>query len=348
MNENTNVDLLNCNYAKTILMILIVICHSAAFWTGKWFTADPIYDCTLLAWLSNWLGTFHVHCFCLISGYIFFYLKYEKNSVKYNNFLIFIKTKFKRLVLPYIFIAVVWVVPITECFFHQTIKDIIIKYVFAVSPSQLWFLIMLFDVFLIFYMLSSFLCKHLFLGIIILLTFYGIGVAMSAFLPNVFSVFTAFKFLIFFYLGFIIRKHHLLLYLKKLPSVLWILLDIVFVILYNKYVSAVGILSIPCTLFINIFGAVASFSVLQSIACRVDWNIRYFRLLCKHSMTIYLLHQQIIYFTVKWLNSVLNPYLHFLANFVFAFVVSLVISMIMHRFRLTSYLLGENYDPKLY
>lgn len=63
--------LYNCYFVKMVLMLLIIVGHSASFWTGEWFTHDPIFECPGLSILSKWLGSFHTFTFVLVSGYIF-------------------------------------------------------------------------------------------------------------------------------------------------------------------------------------------------------------------------------------------------------------------------------------
>ena len=58
-------------------------------------------------------------------------------------------------------------------------------------------------------------------------------------------------------------------------------------------------------------------------------------------MPMYLFHQQIIYFTIYWLNGKVNPYLHAGINFVAALVGSFIISSILMRWKVTRFLIGE-------
>ena len=138
-----------CNFAKTVLMLFVVLCHSAAFYAGNWFTVCPASATnTLLGTLATWLGTFHVQGFTLISGYIYYYIKNEKKG--YQDFSKYITNKFKRLLIPYISISLFWVIPFGILFYSYGSVDILIKYVLGESPSQLWFLLMLFNVFVIY------------------------------------------------------------------------------------------------------------------------------------------------------------------------------------------------------
>lgn len=138
-----------CNFAKTVLMLLVVLCHSAAFYGGNWFRVCTVSETNeVLAILSSWLGTFHVEGFTLISGYIYYYIKYEKEG--YQDFRKYIKNKFKRLLVPYIAISLFWVIPIRTFFYSYSLIDVVKDYALGESPSQLWFLLMLFNVFVIY------------------------------------------------------------------------------------------------------------------------------------------------------------------------------------------------------
>ena len=84
----------NCNFAKTILMVIIIFYHSILFWRGSWFDIiQPTEGSSLLKYTAIWLNTFHVHTFTLISGYIYYNVRYEKQ--KYNDMKKFIINKIK-------------------------------------------------------------------------------------------------------------------------------------------------------------------------------------------------------------------------------------------------------------
>lgn len=91
----------------------------------------------------------------------------------------------------------------------------------------------------------------------------------------------------------------------------------------------------------HVFGALMSFFVLQWLATKVNWKNKLFRIFSKQSMAIYLFHQQIIYFTIIWLNGKVNPYLNAIVNFIVALVLSSLISTLLMRFKVTRVLIGE-------
>lgn len=337
-------ELYNCDFAKTILMIMVVFYHSILYWRGNWFVGIPEFKAPLLGEFAKWLNCIHVYGFTLISGYIFYYCKYEKN--KYQKFFLLVRNKIKRLIIPYAFISMVWVIPITSFFQKIKFNDIVRNYFLGRSPSQLWFLLMLFDVFIIFYIISDFFVKHNFLGFLILAILYYLGVEESKALPNYFMIWTACEFLFIFGVGFKIRQFGST-NLKRVPGIGWFILQILF---YNfkiyvdrhLYIPILRILQPGLLLILYIIGAIMIFIILQKIANRIKWDNKYFEFLNRRSMTVYLFHQQIIYFFIWKFNGLINPWVHAGINFVCSILISLIIATILMKFKITRKLIGEN------
>lgn len=153
-----------------------------------------------------------------MSGYIFQYLKYEKD--KYQKFLLFIVNKAKRLLVPYAFVAIIWVIPISYALFSYTSKDIIFKYLLCTGPSQLWFLWMLFDIFCFVWIISNWL-KNDFIAIFISCIAWLIGYVCGTRFPNIFCIWTAFNYLPFFILGMKLREKNTC-FLYKVPTILFV------------------------------------------------------------------------------------------------------------------------------
>lgn len=154
MFERNDYELNNCTFVKTVLMILVCVVHCTDFWTGEWFKVVPVYKESIgLDWFSNYIGTFHVYAFIFVSGYLFQFMKNERMG--YSKYKPFILNKCKRLIVPYIFVSIVWVIPITMYFYNFTIKQVFINYILCTSPSQLWFLWVLFDIFIMIWPLTN-------------------------------------------------------------------------------------------------------------------------------------------------------------------------------------------------
>ena len=343
ISTNNQTELSNCSFVKTILMLLVVIYHCILYWNGNWFVGQPVYVSKVLAVTAQWFNTFHIYGFALVSGYLFYYLKHEKG--RYERFWPFIINKTKRLLVPYAFISVVWAIPFAIYFYNYSFKEVFINYALGTSPSQLWFLLMLFWVFVIFYPLSGFLKNRNFVGVIVVLFLYGLGILASTILPNAFQILRAFTYLPVFFVGFKLRQFSSY-YLRKIPIMVWVVSDLVLFFLYRLITEMDGIvfslLKYAVSFALNIIGALMAFVVLQRIADRVKWKEnKIFNIITEKSMPIYLFHQQVIYITIVMFNGSVNPYIHSIINFVVAMIVSILISLSLMRYKVTRFLIGE-------
>lgn len=334
----------NCKFVKTILMIFIVAYHSCIFWAGGWIPGIVLHTkAPLLVNFAGWLSTFHIYGFTLISGYLFYFLRCEKG--KYTNFIPFVINKAKRLLVPYAFVSAIWAIPSAVYYLQYNCYDVVKRFVLGASPSQLWFLLMLFFVFMIFYPLSDFLEKHNVGGALTVLAIYGIGLAGAQVLPNIFQIFRACMYLPLFWLGFKIRQFGSEA-LMRIPSLVWITVDVLLFILI-QYLSVfdatiIKLLNPGFSFLLHIIGALMAFVVLQKLANRVNWKeSKVFSLLSKNSMPVYLFHQQVIYVFISLLNGAINPYLHAVINFIGAMGISLLLSTLLMKFEWTRFLIGE-------
>lgn len=343
--ETKNVMLKNSEFVKEVLMLLVILGHAVHFWTGDWFTNNPFYESESLATLSNWIVSFHIYAFVLVSGYIFAFKKWEGGYPKYKQF---IANKTKRLLVPYAFVAMIWVVPISQYFMKCNKVEVLKKYVLCINPSQLWFLWMLFWVFMIAWPLWKWLSSSVYIGTVIAIVLFCIGVVGSKVIPNVFCIWTAFLYMPYFYIGIYIRleqEKKEKVWIEKIPLFFWVLAEIVIYIL-NLMVAKGKIgfshFVIITEFAVHMVGAITAFLVLQRIAERVNWRKkRLCVVLAKYSMPMYLFHQQLIYFSIFWLNGKVHPYINAGVNFVVAIMGSMIISWILMKFKITKLLIGE-------
>lgn len=337
-------ELVNCSFIKTILMFLVILVHSTDYWTGTWFTAIPLAAPNpVLSFFSDFVGSFHVYTFILISGYIFGYLKNEKKS--YNDFSLFMKNKVKRLIVPYLSASLLWVIPITQFFFHYDFQTIASKYILATNPSQLWFLWVLFDIFVMIWPISHFIHGDISMTIICIV-FYLFPFAVSSKVPNLFCILSSFRYFPFFVLGMKIREKPTGQF-YKLPTVAYILLYCIFFFLKNIISEDGGLiykaLHSGFSFLTHFTGAAMGFFVFQKAAQMLNERGKGKRLssVGKNMMVIYLLHQQIIYFVIYIVNGKVNLISNVILNFFCSFIISYLISSVLLRYKLTRFLVGE-------
>ena len=349
LNENkyafdrqTEVD--NCSFVKCCLMFLVVLYHSVLFYTDiDWFIGKPLYSVDLFKLFANWSHTFLMYAFTLVAGYLYFYLRYEKG--KYQQLKGFFVNKIKRLIVPYIFVCIIWVVPVTCLFFDYTAVDIFRKYILGTAPSQLWFLWMLFDVFMVVYFMSDAIYRSNVLSIIVSLAGIVMGIVGSKLFPNVFCIWTGFSYIAYFILGCKIRQYGSDS-LNRIGIVTWVLAHTVLYVAvsYLKYFNGLlfKISGFGLNVILQLIGAVMAFLVLQKLAGYVDWkNNRLIKGFSQISMPIFLLHQQFIYFSISLFNVLVNPYVNAIINVVFSIVGSAIITKLLYKVRLCRVLMGE-------
>lgn len=335
----------NCTFLKTVLMLLVIFGHACSFWTGSWFTENPIIQSQGLSLISTWIGSFHIYTFTLVSGYIFAY----KITGAYSHYLPFLKNKAKRLLVPYAFVMLIWVAPISEYFFRYDLAELIKKYILCINPSQLWFLWMLFGVFAIVWPLRRLMIEKPLAGWFIAIAFYGLGIIGGMFVPNIFCIWTACQYTLFFFIGMRIRaksERQEQLITNKVPWYCWIIADIVLfagsMLIGQKDEIIWSVISLALTFLLHVVGSFMAWTVLQALASHIHWQDSIiFKTLASYTMPMYLFHQQIIYFTIAALNGVVNPWINAGANFIVAIAGSLIISSFLMRWKITRFLIGE-------
>lgn len=341
-------ELSNCSFVKVVLMFLVCFIHCTDFWTGTWFTVYPVaISSKALDLLSNWVGTFHVYTFIFVSGYIFHYVNSERHA--YPDYWSFALKKAKRLIVPYLFTALVWVIPITQFYFHYDVKNLFVKYFLCTSPSQLWFLWTLFDIFIIAWPIANqnaILNSNIFV-ILLSISSIVLGRIGSILLPNVFCIWTALRYFPLFLLGMIYReREHLLL--RKIPLPVYFTVDIILFVFYLQLQSQQSFISkllvVLLEILLHYVGVLMLFQALQKIGTMLpDWKAnKWFQFFAKRSLPIYLFHQQIVYCGIAMLNGHVPPLWNALICFVAAITISAGISSILLRYHITRFLIGES------
>lgn len=340
--RQTEVD--NCSFVKCCLMFLVVLYHSVLFYTGSdWFVGKPLYTVDLFKWFADWSHTFRMYAFTLVAGYLYFYLRYEKG--KYQQLKAFAINKIKRLIVPYAFICICWVIPAAFFFFGYNSEIIFKKYILATAPNQLWFLCMLFDVFMIVYCLSDWIYKSNMISLFISLAGIVIGAIGGKLFPNVFCIWTGFSYIAYFILGCKIRQYGSDK-LNRIGVGAWVAIHTVLYVIVIHLKSINGLLfkisSFGLTVIMQLIGAVMAFLVLQKLAGCVDWKQnKLIKGFSQISMPVFLLHQQLIYFSISLFNGHVNPYVNAIINVAFAIVASAVITKLLYKVKVLRVLMGE-------
>lgn len=330
---------------KALAMLLVVAIHSTAMWVEDGWFCEPAVSCPLLGVISSLLGVIAVPLFVFCSGYLYAYLKMETN--KYTSSKLVIKKKTMRLVVPYLFACAVWVVP-WHVFFNGT-QAVVSKYVLMQSPSQLWFLVMLFEIFLLVELTwkpfwSKFLNGHLIAGFVVVLILFFSSYLIGKFIGGTFQIQSTLRYFIFFYFGCTARILSTERFWRINPVILvvgalvafsveWIMPDesLVWQILNFIWWPVVRVLSFLAV--ISCVGGVAKGRVLA--------KGRIASSLVSCSFGIYLFHQQLIQVMLSLFNvPSMPPILLAVLCFVVALGLSWLIVAVLRRWKITRILIG--------
>lgn len=337
-------ELQSCDTVKTIAMLAVVICHCAAACARQgWFVVSPVKNTIALGYLSSFLGMYHIQTFVFVSGYLFYFLKYELG--KYKNSLEFIKKKALRLLAPYP-VACLWVLPAFLFFYHPSSDRVFKKFALGEGPSQLWFLFMLFWVFVEFYFISKILDRYNFFQKMTLKTTVIVGVFFYLVdfcsplldrlgVPNVFQILAAFRYIFYFYAGFVFRKFDFSKLYKF--AEIFLALSAVITLLFISFVH--GKLEFIFMNFVSLFNCV---SVFMFVAKHLNPKSKIFEIINKYNFQIYLFHQQIIYVIIFLLDRYWAVYSYpaFAISIVGSLAISVGITFVLSKIKPARVILG--------
>ena len=330
----------NGSLVKTIMMLVIVAFHSIANWgIPDWFL-NRSKLIPVVSVLAEWMSSFHTSTFVFAAGFIFFSVSCSGNH--YNSFVQFELKKAKRLLVPYVFVSILWCIPGGVFIFDNTLHDIVKKYGLGLSPAQLWFLLMLFGVYSIFYIVNKLFHnnpKTLGLTVIVI---YAAGLILRKYIPNIFMIWRTTDMLPVFTVGYFFNK-----YLDKINVKRWMLLSAMIhmslFVLHMRQVLISSIFSELIGLGMHVFGAIFMYSTIASLGIRFHTIkvSRYIRFLEKRSMAIYLIHQQLVWILLLFIENKFSPYICMPLIFVVVLLLSSVVASLLLNHNPTRIMIGE-------
>lgn len=329
---------------KAIMMLSIIIYHCIAIWMpGGWFIVKTEERNVVLSCIAQWMNLIHIYVFTFASGYIYSVMRFERNH--YNSFWIFLKKKIKRLLIPYVFVCVVWIIPFYVLFYKSSLGDIIYKYVLAYSPSQLWYIIMLFMVFVIAYLFGDKLYNLSIIRIVALFVgFETLYLMLDRYTSLPFQSAMCVKFMPYFVLG---MNGKVIIEVFKNRSrvfaVSTIAAHIIFFVIYilsTSPIISIKVLNFLSATICSITGIFLVFIVYHEIEDNAIFSSHFFIELKENSFQMYLFHQQIIWCVLYVFYGKLPVLLVVLISFVLSFSVSMIISKILKRNILTRQFVG--------
>ena len=316
---------------KGIGILLVYLGHSFNFPNFKWTK--------ILFFLGSTIYSFHMPLFFFISGLL-------SNTNKEINLNKFYKGKLKRLLVPYFFINLVDFFPRT--LFPQLVNSKFggIKEVVFYGTKISWFVYTLFIIFMIFPFLDKYILKkdkYYLFGIVLMLINY-LKIFENI---KIFSFGTVLGYLLYFYIGYIIKPF----YKEKIRSgigsqnLTFLVISIVFLSFSYKY------------FYLNYFNstifAILGILFVLNISLRIKEDsiiYKFFNFLGINSLTFYLIEGFItVVYRVILLRVIPIEYSYLLVSIFFILrmlTAYIIVKFIVVKSSILSFLLGANVEKK--
>lgn len=322
------------NYLRSFAIISIVIWHGLVCPIGIWGLIEN--DSSITNIIRN-IGFIiipdaNMPLFTAISGFLLAYLM-EYKQTKYSNFLIFFKTKVKRLLIPYFILGTLVNITAPQRELSQIIYG---------EGSHLWFCAMLFWCFPIAwagYTKKYFSYFMLFLSLIIILLFSN-----NWSIPKLpLGLHNTLYFYFYFQLGILIfQKRELLMgKLCRYTLIFTIMYLITTILAVNKiYIISLIALRLRSTFFILMLFSITTYLLKKNIL-KESVSINK---LCEISFGIYVFHEWIFwdFYHIPIITELLNEYHVLFATLttILVFYLSCLITKLLLRTKIGYFLLA--------
>lgn len=330
---------------RAIAILLVVIGHSIIIYSSSWGLYKSSNNCAFFDYCKAFINIIQMPIFFAVSGFLFAF------SVDRKQFMSIVKDKANRLLIPYIFFAFLWLLPIRLIvnypgYSGKSLVTIVVRYLLYGSDNgHLWYLIALFWIFVFASIIIRFCNRHIsdtklllnikhnehtisclfFLAFSILLL--GVGKIVNLFYFNTVS-----QYMIWFALGLVIHDCY-----AKLQKV--------------KTVTKIGaftislLLSIICLCKRNgvihfLLSIIAAFLLIIFLFIIVpNKKINVLSYLSSVSFGVYLFHSPLVYISYTYFPDI-HPLLMLFVNFILFGLVSLTLTQLFKKCKLKS-VIGE-------
>lgn len=326
------------NILRGLMILAVVLGHCTLAFTDGWVLNTNI-NSNFCRYISAYVNSFHVHILVFISGAVYYFCKIENR--RYKTFIELFNNKFKRLVIPYIVIGSFYMIPTWRILNLKkgSYIDNILILILGKDFGYVWFLIMLFNIFIIFYFIEKFiLSKSIFFNILLFMTISF----FSGYLTSVFKMNRAASYLLYFYIGYLSYQ-----YINKINFTIkniykWryiiVMIDTILICYLINFPNKIPHIKIITTLIkfnipiIIVMLALVKFYIISIEICKFnDKNdVAIINILHKYNFSIYLLHEPIIMIILSYIVKN-NKNINLTLLISICFFASIVLSIIMNK-----------------
>ena len=309
---------------KGITIFLVVFAHVTRMYTPKG-AINIISSSAILEAVTEFIYMFHMPAFVMVSGAVYYFVKRERG--KYNDQWGYIKNKIVRLLIPFFFFGLFYVLPIL---LYTQVEDNVLAYlvkdILLMDPqTHLWYSVMIFNVMVVFHFLESriFQAKA---G-----TVWAVFIALNLFsylIPNAFQAMNTLSYLLYFYVGYWFQQNkERVLPVIKSKWILMVAIPVIcYYLLFHTVVQDTLLLRKAIQIVPTISGSGLIYLVSHAVSETTLADKVWFENLANDSYGIYLFHPMIIYVLFFWASNVEhNPYVGTSVIFIIATVLSILL-----------------------
>mgnify|MGYP003297786518 CR=1 FL=1 len=323
-------------WLRTVAIIVVVLGHSIILYSSDWSIFTTKYDLIYLDIIKKIINFFQMPLFFSISGYL------ANWSTEFSFKKLVIK-KAKRLLIPYMFCALLWMLPIRylidyQSQFGNSIGDWETLYKIIIlgnDNGHLWYLPTLFLCFICHFLVEQVEKKYKKFNLNIVL-----GLISSLFYIVPLAVFPISYVNSFF------------------QYYCWFVFGMWMAFRRNRIVQLNGKISLTITFAITIIALVVKTGIITSVMryiCGMSWLFFFYSFDIKkvnkvivdieeNSFGIYLFHSPLVYITYTYFNNS-NPILVISLNFFLCGGIAYLLTLVIRRTK-ARLLLGENIKTK--
>lgn len=307
---------------RSVSILIVMFGHSIIIYDQGWgiLTTDVVSP--LFSFIKHLINVIQMPLFFSISGFCFAY-SFERTNLKS-----LVNKKFLRLIIPYIFIAILWMNPIKYFLKIQGYENInILQQQLLLSKNgHLWYLPCLFAIFILsFCLLKIFHNKRTCTQIITISVILNIT---SNFMPSIFEISDIFRYLIYFIVGYYLNTEQF-----KKVKINSLILCLFF---FTSYILTMCLSGKSIKLTEPILISTILICIYKLFPTKTNKELSF---IDKNSFGLYLFHSPMVYISYKYVPNI-NPCAMLLINFIFFGGISIIL-IYMTRFFNLNFIIGE-------
>ena len=311
----------NIVFIRFLAILIVMFGHSIIIYDSNWGLFTTTVNSNTLVFIKHIINIIQMPIWFAMAGYLY-YFSLKKNK----NILSVFKDKFKKLLLPFLIIGLMYLIPIRYLvsYFnyvdHSIIYNIIHNLILGFDNGHLWYLPTLFIIFLIFNFYKD---NNKYIDIVIFILLIYLNIISNHFPTYLYYV--SF-YLIFFYLGILFNKYNLISNLKTYYSIIIILILIIYNLFINNSLILLLVQFISLILLFKIdFTKLGKLKIINCIS--------------NNSYGMYLFHSPLVYLTFKFLPNI-SPILMIIINFIVFGSISYIITYLIRKTKF-KFIIGE-------